>query len=395
MRKATAEFLKRYLISDAAPLSAAERWRSALAGMGGVLLLEALLLVVPAAPATRQLLAPIGASAVILYCMPNSPLGQPWSIIGGLGLSALIGIICGHWIAPLWLAIAIAVAASIWLMARLRCLHPPGGAMAIVTTMAAHQHAVSPAAIGFNIAGLVLGALAINNLIKGRSYPQCITDTRQARTRPPRHHSIAHEDLNYALTKVDRYLDISEHDLIEVYNLASTNAFRRGAEITCADLMTREVISIEFATELTTVWSLLQQHHVKALPVLDRSRRVIGLLTLDNFLAHVAGDNARGQAVTAQIRDFLLPTPGMHSNKAEVAGQIMSKNFVVARSSDALGSLVELLAQQDHPHAIPIVDTNKKLVGILTQTDIITALFRQQAQLHTVLGNEQRASVAA
>ena len=37
------------------------------------------------------MVAPIGASAVLLFCLPASPLAQPWSIIGGNVVSALMG----------------------------------------------------------------------------------------------------------------------------------------------------------------------------------------------------------------------------------------------------------------------------------------------------------------
>ena len=130
--KTLRQFFLDNFVSDATPLSAGERWRSTLAGLVGILLLEAILTVLPLSAAARLLLAPLGASAVILFSLPHSPLGQPWSVAGGLGLSALVGLLCGHWLSVPWLAIACAVAISIWLMARLRCLHPPGGAMAIV-----------------------------------------------------------------------------------------------------------------------------------------------------------------------------------------------------------------------------------------------------------------------
>ncbi len=38
---------------------------------------------------------PDGASAVLLFGVPSSPLAQPWSIVGGNVLSALIGVTVG------------------------------------------------------------------------------------------------------------------------------------------------------------------------------------------------------------------------------------------------------------------------------------------------------------
>ena len=42
------------------------------------------------------LVAPMGASAVLLFAVPASPLAQPWSIIGGNTISALVGIAVAH-----------------------------------------------------------------------------------------------------------------------------------------------------------------------------------------------------------------------------------------------------------------------------------------------------------
>ena len=78
------EFAQRYLIPDAAPLSPAERWRSTLAALLGMLLIQGILAVLPAQPGISYLLAPLGASSVILFVLPHSPLAQPWSLVGGL-----------------------------------------------------------------------------------------------------------------------------------------------------------------------------------------------------------------------------------------------------------------------------------------------------------------------
>src|SRR6195952_2699448 len=77
------------------------------------------------------LVAPIGASAVLLFAVPASPLAQPWPIVGGNVLSALVGLAVVHVVDERTLAVALAVALAIAVMSVTRCLHPPGGAMAM------------------------------------------------------------------------------------------------------------------------------------------------------------------------------------------------------------------------------------------------------------------------
>src|SRR5471032_1151174 len=84
------------------------------------------------------LVAPIGASSVLLFCLPASPLAQPWSVIGGNVVSGLVGAACVHWFGdslPLPLLAGLACGGAIAAMFVMRCLHPPGGAVALTTVI--------------------------------------------------------------------------------------------------------------------------------------------------------------------------------------------------------------------------------------------------------------------
>lgn len=83
------------------------------------------------------LVAPLGASAVLVFCVPASPLSQPWPVIGGDLLSAAVGLIAGHMVGDPWIAGSVAVAAAIAVMSLARCLHPPGGACALLCALGA------------------------------------------------------------------------------------------------------------------------------------------------------------------------------------------------------------------------------------------------------------------
>ena len=370
-------FSLRYLIADAAPLSPRERWSSALAGILGMLLMQAVLAVVPAGPGLSYLLAPLGASAVILFALPHSPLAQPWSLAGGLLISATIGSFCGLWIQPAFLAIAVALGLAIWITAWLRCIHPPGGAMAVVFALAAQQHPVSLLTAGLNVLAALVAVLVVNNLLPVRRYPQCIPPaTSRKKLHPPRS-SIRHEDLQHALEKLDTYLDISEDDLVRIYDLATAHAHQRHDNRRCAEIMTTEVLSVEFGTELNEAWALMQEHHLHGLPVIDAGRHVIGVLTMENFLRHVHADVAQG--IGDNIRRLLRPTPSAYSDKPEVVGQIMSERVVLATTDTPVSEMVGLLTANEHPSIVPVIDQRRHLVGVLTQTDLLAAIYQRQA----------------
>ena len=247
--------------------------------------------------------------------------------------------------------------------------------MAMLFAIAAQQHTVSLSTALLNTGAALIAVLAVNNLIPGRRYPQCVP-ARQPVVRKPRH-SISHTDLQYAVEKLDTYLDISEDDLVSIYDLATAHAHGRHERRTCAEVMSSPAISVEFGTSLNEAWSLMQQHHVHGMPVVDRAQRVVGVLTLENFLRHVEADD--GQRIGDNIRRLLRPTLTSHSDKPEVVGQLMSLRFVTAASTTRLSEVVGMLSANEHPVIVPVVDERERLVGVLTQTDLLAGLYHRQA----------------
>lgn len=119
-----------------------------------------------------------GASAVLLYGAPRSPLAQPRNLIGGHLLSALVGVLCWSVLHDIpWLAQSLAVSLAIAVMHVTRTLHPPGGATALIATLGSAEiqrlgfwYVLMPATVGPLI--LLLVALLVNNLPRSRRYPE-------------------------------------------------------------------------------------------------------------------------------------------------------------------------------------------------------------------------------
>jgi CBS domain-containing membrane protein len=93
-------------------------------------------------PPELAIVAPIGASAVLLFAVPASPLAQPWSVVGGNAVSALVGLAVGQTFGDPFLTAGIATALAIGAMSLARCLHPPGGAIALGSAIAGYQGGV-------------------------------------------------------------------------------------------------------------------------------------------------------------------------------------------------------------------------------------------------------------
>ncbi len=120
-------------------------------------------------------MAPLGASAVLIYAVPSSPLAQPWSVVVGNTLAAILALLALRLGLPPTATLGLAVFVSLVLMAWARCLHPPGGAVALATVLAA------PADLHASLIWLVLTVFAGSTLLVvfgvgyhralGRAYP--------------------------------------------------------------------------------------------------------------------------------------------------------------------------------------------------------------------------------
>src|SRR4051812_13177195 len=100
----------RNLVPELSPLSLRERVRSAVGALVGILATGLLSrAAIGDASALPVMIAPMGASAVLLFAVPASPLAQPWSIVGGNLVASLVGVAVASWITDPFLASALAI----------------------------------------------------------------------------------------------------------------------------------------------------------------------------------------------------------------------------------------------------------------------------------------------
>lgn len=118
------------------------------------------------------LMAPFGATSVLIFGVPDSPLAQPRNVIGGNLVAALVSLIVLHLFGSSPWTMGMAVATAIGMMQLTGTVHPPSGAVALVVMMtkAPWQFLLTPALEGSII--LVLCAVVFNNLAQERTYPK-------------------------------------------------------------------------------------------------------------------------------------------------------------------------------------------------------------------------------
>lgn len=116
--------------------------------------------------------APFGATAVLVFGVPDSPLAQPRNVIGGNLIGAFTCVILFHLFGAAPWVMGLAVATTIKLMQLTRTVHPPGGAVALVGILshASWKFILTPSLCGSIV--IVLITLAFSHLVPGRSYPK-------------------------------------------------------------------------------------------------------------------------------------------------------------------------------------------------------------------------------
>jgi CBS domain-containing membrane protein len=320
-------------------------------------------------------IAPMGASAVLLFAVPSSPLAQPWSILGGNVIAALVGIACARHISDPALAASVAVASAIAAMFALRCLHPPSGAVALTAVLggpavqaAGYRFALWP--VGVNSIFLLLAALAFNNLLR-RRYPHAVAHhANQHRTSDPlptERVGFTRADLDQALSEYGELLDVNKDDLEELFLHAEAHAYRRHfGRIRCADLMSKDVVCVPASTSPAEAWHLLTKHRIKALPVINADETLAGIVSLHDFI------------VRAHDRQPPFEWPPRLQNEQRIE-QIMTRKVHTARAEQAAIELVPLFSNAGFHH-LPVLDAQHRVIGMVTQSDLIAALYRARAE---------------
>lgn len=334
--------------------TAPELARGALGALVGIAVAGATARAVPGGPEMLPyIVAPMGACAVLLFAVPASPLAQPWPVVGGNVVSTAVGL-CAHWLVDdVLLAAAVGVGAAIGTMMLLGCLHPPGGACALLAATATpeiHEQGalfvLTPVAV--NTLVLLVVAIAVNNLT-GRRYPH-----RPAPPAPPSATTelgITTPDVEEAMKRLADRLDVLPADIVAIVRDAETHALdRRLGSVPVSRVMNRDVAVAHPFESIYRVRTLIVQRQVKTLPVIDDERHVIGVVSIIDLFT----------------RDLV---------ELETVDSIMRTDVTTIREDTPVAELIPAMTSEGYKN-VPVVDAEDRLVGMITRGELIAVLHR-------------------
>lgn len=374
--------LLRYLAVEPVQVSRGEQLRSALAAFVALLVIGTISYGYFDHHALPWLAAPMGASAVILFALPSSPLAQPWPFAASHLIAATVGVACLLLIGnPVWAA-ALALSLSILLMYLAHAMHPPGGASALLPIITAeYLHEVDFSfvlyPVGLNVGLMVIMAVVLNRWVLGRRYPVPPFEPHDevhhhADPRAMERSGISYDDLHSALVEMDVYLDINEEQLTQIYKRAGVHAMRRRmGEMSCEQIMSKDVVVIARDAVLDKAWDLLQFHRLRVLPVVDSDRTVVGIISALDVLGGV--NRRRAQARERSLWQRLRGLVDQRKVMEWRVEDVMTEQVVTVSRHAHIADIIPLLSEGGYHH-LPVVDEQQRLVGMVTQSDLIATL---------------------
>ncbi|WP_417280023.1 HPP family protein [Celeribacter sp.] len=330
------------------------------------------------------LVAPFGASSVLLFAVPNSPLAQPWSAIVGNTVAALVGVAVCLLVTDPALRIALAVGLAITATILCRAIHPPAGAVAMTAAMSpdaiAHLgfwFALSPIAIG--TISLVLLATVYARLT-GRHYPfRQFDDPSSHGTRdrnPMERLGLSEEELTGILERYRQSFNLGVEDLARLIGAAELQAAAQSSgPLTAQDIMSRNLVTASPETPLGEIADLFRQHRFTSLPVVGTEQTFQGVIFQMHLISQARDDALRlDRGFGAAFRRLL----DKGREKPVTAADIMSVAGPRATTDTPIGALLPMMAEGD-TDAVPVLEYGK-IVGIVTRTDLVVALARSAAR---------------
>ena len=375
----------RRLIPDAAPVSNRERLRAAAGAFVGISLTGLLgSLAFRLDPTLPAMIAPMGASAVLLFAVPSSPLAQPWSILCGNIVSAFVGVTVALLVPDIFLASALAISLAIAAMMALRCLHPPSGAVALTAVLGGPAvHSLGYGFILWPVAGnsliLLILALVYNNAT-GRAYPHGLrlgkASHGTADPTPIQKIGFSSADLDEVLKEYDEVLDIDRDVLEMILRKTELRSWRRRAlHLDCASVMSRDVVGVAPDDSLRHAHSLMRNRHFKALPVTNDRAEIVGIVTQTDFLEKASWRNGRPSIGFLQRLRLILSGTSAPNDTVK---DIMTSPVRTVQPETAIEEAIIRFAEEGL-HYLPVIDANGKMVGILSQSDVMVAMLADKA----------------
>jgi CBS domain-containing membrane protein len=160
--------------------------------------------------------------------------------------------------------------------------------------------------------------------------------------------------------------------------LATTHSL---LDLTAADLMSRDVVTIPEKMPLRAAANLLAEARITGAPVVDRYGRCVGVLSATDFLHRATRDEEAVNPACGHPSCYWADWQTDLADKlpAEDVAEFMTRDPVTATPATAIGTMARMMLDA-RIHRLIVVDADSRPVGIVSSTDILAAVARAEVQ---------------
>lgn len=330
------------------------------------------------------LIAPMGASAVILLALPNSPLAQPWSAIVGNTISALAALAVHQVTRDPATSIGASACLSLVAMFVTRSLHPPGGAVAL--TAALNPGLLDALGLRFVAVPVFLGTTVLVafamlwHQFSGRVYPfrqpQAAGPHATADKATQQRLGLEPEELARILAEYRQSANLGVEDLARLIAAAELVAAGHAMNgMTCGAIMSRDLVTVPAHATAAQAVALFRKHGFTSIPVVGDGGVLLGVIFQLDLIRR-----ARRTALRANT-GFGVAMAAIRRDRAREivrAAEVMTTDLPTVDATTPVAELLPLLADGG-AEAVPVME-GTRIVGIVTRTDLLSALARSAAR---------------
>lgn len=150
--------------------------------------------------------------------------------------------------------------------------------------------------------------------------------------------------------------------------------------ILAKDIMTKEVITASPDDDVEKVARLLMEHRISGMPVIDEDRKVVGMISEGDLVLKEKKVEAPGYTeILGAVFYLESPRKFFEELKKVIAfkvDELMAKKVYSVGADDRMDEVAAIMTEKG-VNRVPVVDKEKRLVGLITRQDIIKSVYNK------------------
>lgn len=142
-----------------------------------------------------------------------------------------------------------------------------------------------------------------------------------------------------------------EAEAHEKFLKATEKFYKKKSVATASEIMNKQLVTLSDSLSVEEAWEQIKNHEIKHYPIIGAEGKLLGLLSEGEILRH------------------------LQVGETKKLSEITNAETLCADPETELAEILEVFSNEKI-EAVPIVDKKAKVVGILTQSDLIQTMIK-------------------